>query len=184
MAEKQGPEEETLLSKYDEDLNRLTEQALDGEISEETFREELTALALAALLLMFLRGSGKTQEQMTRRERKALNESLDIHRTSAEALAADIFGGRYETDEDVKGRLTLWRNRLSEAYERGLLYRTDDPMLQWNTGPTERHCGDCGSNDGQVRKASEWLARGQWPRSSTLECHGFRCLCSFSEVSR
>src|SRR5690606_38391288 len=43
--EKQGPEEEIILAEYDEELAELVEDALDGEIDEESFAEELTALA-------------------------------------------------------------------------------------------------------------------------------------------
>lgn len=79
-------------------------------------------------------------------------------------------------------RAELWAN----GYERTVILAQTvsgaDLKLKWVVGPTE-HCVDCAQYNGKIFYRSEWEAAGAIPRSSDLNCGGFRCQCSFEPTT-
>lgn len=89
----------------------------------------------------------------------------------------------------VAGRVRLWVNKSTAAFNMGKLFkepiRLDDGTIEeiryrWDLGATEKHCGSCLSLNGRVMTASEWRDAGIRPQSPDLECGGWLCDCGLS----
>jgi len=79
-------------------------------------------------------------------------------------------------------RAELWVNRWVEVFELAKSMACADRKGVWRIGPTEKHCRSCAGFDGRVYRFSVWNRNGALPRSSRLECNGFRCECQIDET--
>jgi len=78
---------------------------------------------------------------------------------------------------DAEARAILWANKsLDSFYQAGLLSADANGMYVWKYGDTE-HCDDCQRLNGQKHRLKDWHKEGWLPRSSELECKGFKCAC-------
>lgn len=76
-------------------------------------------------------------------------------------------------------RAQMWTNRFGEASAEAMQLAAKDQKLMWVWNPLKEHCEDCLRYNGRVYRGSVWEASGARPRSSELECGGFRCGCQF-----
>lgn len=181
------------LRRYYDQIEALTDRALNGDIYENEFRQEYERLALAVLLLAFLLAGGNQSSPAAARELETAQRQA---RESAAKLTSDIYDGRYSANDDteagpvqtadegrekLRNRLVLWTASLGAIYNLGLLHPpptiAEEPRYRWVRGPTEESCADCSGLDGIVLTASEWAFLGKRPQDYNLECHGFNCLC-------
>lgn len=170
----------------------LIERAQDGEITQEELSDQLQDLAAAAVLLWFLRGSEKTEDELTGADWQAIDEQIRYAQESARQLARDIESGRYETTDPETGdtvnngqllnRVAVWGTALLGVANIGMVHRRGNPELMWVFTPGKEHCNDCLDLNGTIRRASEWRAQGPMPQSRDLECSGYNCGCYFVEV--
>lgn len=80
----------------------------------------------------------------------------------------------------VMTRGELWINKYNEVKAVAQQMACADTKLMWQWDPSiEQHCADCRKLNGRVYRASVWAAYDIWPQSQALECHGYRCGCSF-----
>lgn len=184
---KQDEDLDDLMADYDEQLTSLVDSARTGQTSQGGFEEELAAIAAAMLLAAFLRGSRLSEDELTDAMRERFGAEVEINLDSIRGFADDIYDGKYSADnlgeEGARFRTELWVGALARVYAQGQVSRKDNPRYRWDLGATERHCETCASLAGQVKTAVDWLADGYLPRGSNLACRGYRCDCSFSEVS-
>lgn len=177
-----------LMAEYQEDLDALTQRAIDGEIDQETFEDEMAAIVAALLLAVFLRGSRRTEDELTATLRRRVDEEIRINLDAIVGYANDIYAGRYGPErlgtEGAARRNQLWAGMLGGMYALGQTRRTDasEVYMRWQVGDTE-HCPDCLRLNGQVHTAEEWGRRGWHPRGGNLQCGGFRCQCAYIETS-
>lgn len=187
------------LLKYWRDVELLASLALDGDVDEEYFKDRLTTLTFAAILLLFILAGGNPDTSAGENE---LNEQRKIATNSIALLATDVFDGRYSAraeaepsrpiqdagqgKEKLLNRLVLWTVTLAGVYHLGKIYGEATQRLEWRVGATE-HCRDCLRMNGIVLTKEEWqrLKRlGLFPQSSDLECGGYRCQCGVYETGK
>ncbi len=184
---KQDEDLDSLMSEYDGELADLVESARTGKISQSDFEDETKAIVAALLLAAFLRGSRFSEAELTKAMRDRLGEQVDINLDAVTGFADDIYAGRYAPEElgeeGASHRTAMWVGGLVGIYALGQMHRRDNPRFAWRMGATKEHCDTCQRLSGQVHTAEEWMTSGYYPRSFSLDCHGFRCLCYFEEVS-
>ena len=74
-------------------------------------------------------------------------------------------------------RANMWINRYKDVQNQAKQTAQNDPVLTWQLGPTEEHCGSCSKLAGKTKRASTWQRSGIRPQSQELECKGYNCLC-------
>jgi hypothetical protein len=185
---------------YAERIKELTESAVNGDITESAFKEDMKKAIAAAFLLAFLAGAGVEDEaQLSPEQFAAMNEQMEVNIESVDSLAADIYSGAYSPVEDgdnqqtaeeglekLATRALLWVASLLGVYHLGQEQappvvddegETIEVTYTWHVGNTE-HCVDCLALDGVTLTASEWAGLGIRPQSPDLACGGWRCQCS------
>lgn len=92
-------------------------------------------------------------------------------------LADDVFKTKTVTANNAYSRAQMWGKSLQAFNDAGLLSADRNGMYRWDRGLTSDSCPTCLRMAGQVHRFGTWKARGILPKSSTLKCKGFRCLC-------
>ena len=191
------------LQRYLAELDALAFAALEREMPESEFRQELERSALAALFVFFLLGGGDFSVPGAT---GMVDQRRSVIRQSVAKLANDIYSGKYsrqvaegavkrtaeEGRDMLRNRLTLWANDGASHFESGKVHSPprlnaetgtiEEPRYQWRRGPTSDSCSDCIALDGVILTASEWRRTGIQPKSFDLECRGFNCLCELVQV--
>lgn len=99
-----------------------------------------------------------------------------------DGFAADIdrAGADQSGVDALITRADLWANRYNDVVDRARLATMQpDAHVEWVVGDTD-HCDTCLRLSGIVATAAQWdelEARGIYPRSPQLACHGFNCQC-------
>ncbi len=75
-------------------------------------------------------------------------------------------------------RADMWVRRYDEAKNQAKVMACGDRKLKWVRGSTANPCSDCSKLNGRVYRASVWQRYGLRPQSHSLECGGWRCLCT------
>ena len=177
-----------MMAEYQSDLDRLTERAIDGDIDQESFEEEMAAIVAALLLAAFLRGSGRSENDLTAELRRRIDAEIRVNLAAVSGYANDIYAGRYGHDrlgvDGAERRNTLWVGMLAGMFALGQTRVRDAEQVyyRWQVGDTE-HCPDCLRLNGQVHTAEEWARSGWHPRGGNLQCGGFRCQCAYIQTS-
>ena len=96
--------------------------------------------------------------------------AVDIDRAGADQSGVDALVTRAE----------LWANRYNDVVDRARIATMQpDDHVEWVVGDTD-HCETCLRLSGVVATAAQWdelEARGIYPKSPNLACHGFNCGC-------
>jgi hypothetical protein len=167
---------------YEYIIGAMAGQLEAGDISQNDFQRTVEIVIAVAILLAFLRASGKDEDELSAEERALIDDNVRIGQEAAGNLADDIVAGRYTATEEkpkppsLLERAALWAAAIIGIQAIGQMYQTNDPFLVWRVGPTE-HCADCLRLNGQIHRGSEWLASGWSPQSPSLQCHGYHCQC-------
>lgn len=186
VLEREFPLSEAESREYYDKLDELTVQYQEKTINRQQFINRVEALARTLIIYAFLTGAGvETVSDLTDEDREQIEESVTIHRTSAEMLANDIDADAYNPDvnenaETSRGsRLSLWLLALAGIFYLGQLAGDDTEMIGWRYGETE-HCEDCVRLHGQQHTRAEWRKSGWYPRAYHLACKGYWCQCRFA----
>jgi len=191
-----------ILTQYENDLGGAVESAINGDTDKPEFEDNARKIVLAAILLAFLRGVGKTSEdELTAGERAQLRAKRNSANEGITNLSGDIYNrdryiptdrNRVQTEaqgiERARGRVLMWVSTLAGVYAAAQLLRQTDPATEtpikyaWILGGTVDHCSDCLRLNNQVHTASDWLASGWHPQGRNLECGGWRCDCHFEQT--
>lgn len=125
--------------------------------------------------------TAKTTLYSTRRDEviagPALNQIKEIEGTmESTQLSQDIYLGYYDDmpDEKVGAGLALVLYRIGLLSEMGKVYEGSG-NYRWQVGNTD-HCNTCSNMAGLIMSAEEWQGE-LLPKSSGLECGGWRCDC-------
>ena len=84
-------------------------------------------------------------------------------------------------------RAGMWALRYDDVVTRAKLMACADQKLEWVQGPTSDKCPTCTRMNGKVKRASQWAENGVHPRqppNATIQCHGWRCLCTFEQTDK
>jgi len=95
-------------------------------------------------------------------------------------------GQRVKDGENVNANSSaeMWANKsLQVMYNAGLLSADGNGMYEWNLGATEEHCKTCLRLNGQVHRFKDWVRTDLIPKSSKLECGGWRCDCALEKTT-
>lgn len=178
------------ISRYQDDIERLSKQAQDGDITQEQYSEKMRELASMIALIVFMAGSKKRQDEFTEEDRQELAGAASIASASAIGLASDIFAGRYkdkarqaELDDALSSRLALWALTAAGVFAAGQLAKDANTYLVWRRGATVDPCRTCIALDGVVRTVANWRKTPYRPqaRNGSLECGGWNCDCRFED---
>jgi len=88
--------------------------------------------------------------------------------------------------EPFLNRVGMWANRYNEIVSWAEAYFGKQARLMWQLGATDEHCNDCQRLNKWVATALQWeeaRARGIYPQSRNLECHGFHCQCTLTPTT-
>ncbi len=188
---------------YYDELDALTAQAIEGEVDQTTFEQEMERIVIAFILLMFILGGGDLTNPDAAAE---LETKRQQQIASIAILAGDIYNGRYaerskeaarkglpeqtahEGRDKLLNRLILWTFAASSVFSTGQKWQpprynpatgqVEDPAYMWVYGDT-KHCTDCEGLNGVVLTAEEWRQSGIQPQSPDLECGGWNCQCQW-----
>lgn len=171
---------------YESILADLMTEAANGTISEDEFLIEAESLVAAEIINAYLLASGKTIPQLTDEDRRIISEQTEINLDALPNLYGDSvgYGGDEDTptDELIDNRVVLWGNGILAVYALGFLRGGDDEEhIAWVLGDRD-HCSTCLSLSSVVATRAQWAESGWYPKSSALECNGFRCGCSFQST--
>ncbi len=180
---------------YLRDIKRVSNMALNGEIDENEYRQELQRLSTAALALAFLLGDGDVENAAGQSQLRTIQ---GIQSNSSVKLSKDIFDGNYSAIEDkqtktegkkkLNNRLILWSYTLASVYHLGQEFARPkfgiEPRYEWFLGNTEEHCSTCLGLQGVVLTTSEWRIIGHRPQGRSLECGGWNCDCQRKKTDK
>lgn len=188
LTEQEAREISSATEQYGDDFEALVEDAAAGRISQDEFVREITELATAILLLLFMRGIRQTSTTLTLDEVAQIEALLGIARESAADFGADLYREATLTGSTMSlaqaiARVGIWVNMAIAAYSIGQTLRRDNPKLKWNRTPWKDSCPDCLRLNGQVHTGQAWRASGWTPRAAHLSCKGYNCGCYFTETT-
>jgi hypothetical protein len=87
-------------------------------------------------------------------------------------------------EDQIRARAQLWANKsLDLIYNEGLISADKNGLYRWDLGQTEQHCETCLRMNGQSHRLKEYYKRDILPRSSKLDCGGWRCDCRLVRTS-
>lgn len=87
-------------------------------------------------------------------------------------------------EAQVKTHIDMWVNKsMREIYLAGVESADRNGLYMWQLGPTEEHCRDCSTLNGQVHRMKAYIASGFLPGAEQLECKGYQCKCKLQKVS-
>ena len=179
------------LSMYSDELEKLAFQARNGEISQSEFEKLLSDLVIMSLIAFYSQMSGIDQEDFEEYDEEILGSYINENLSSVKKLSDDIYNNRYEDTDDRNGsamllaRLGLWVGSALALSTVGIVSNllNEQKRYEFVLGATQEHCGDCARLNGQVHTALDWkLHPNKLPRSHSLECRGFHCLCMLIET--
>jgi hypothetical protein len=85
---------------------------------------------------------------------------------------------------EIDHHAEMWANKsLQEIANAARISADRNSMYEWVLGRTEKHCKTCERLEGQRHRYKEWYARNLTPRSSRLDCNGFRCDCKLVKTT-
>lgn len=188
-----NPDLQIALNNYGDELEALTLRANNGDITQAQFEEQLATFVETSLIALYSEMVGKDVTEFNTQDEANLEEYIVVNFDSVKKLSDDIYAGKYEDAEDkdgvlmLLGRLGLW---VVNAYALATLADVFNPNNQekryeFILGNTLEHCGDCLRLNNQVHTASDWASHSDMlPRSHSLECKGFNCLCTLQETDK
>lgn len=95
---------------------------------------------------------------------------------------AKIFGADGVFVGTPDNRAEMWGNKsLQDFYDHGVMSADQNGLYAWKYGDTE-HCADCLRLNGQKHRYKDWFNRIM-PKSSALECKGYRCKCELVKTT-
>lgn len=171
------------ITDYGRRLRGLVRGLWNGEIDIFTFVDSVRDALMRAFEQAWTEGAraeGIEPSERSPDEQRRLDEMIFEQSGYIPGLA-DYVNSKLKADgfllRDAQARIPMWINRYREVKtEAGLMAAADVKKL-WVLGPTKVHCSSCLKMAGKVKRASQWLAAGVQPRSRSLACGGFRCLC-------
>lgn len=192
------------LAQLESELQELVVKAANGDIDEDTFKEEYLALFLLALAASAASGAAGDMTAAGVAELAVMESEA---RESIGNLSSEIYAGRYSaggvhpsnksadpfnaasealTEESaltkIVNRVGKWGSSITAAFWLGNVFSeaNGEEKEMWVVGATE-HCPDCLRLDGQVHTAAEW-SRVIRPKSPDLACTGKECQCTLKPV--
>jgi hypothetical protein len=126
-----------------------------------------------------------TPEEKTALETAITSEWAQIHPFAlAVEAGAKAQGGALEP---LLARAELWGLRYQDVVNQARVKANTDPKLKWTLGiGVKEHCSTCQKLEGKVKRASYFDAQGvrpQNPPNPSLECKGWRCLCTLEPTT-
>lgn len=181
-------------ARYYDDLSDLIYQAQTGEIDQNTFQQQAETLTVALLLLLYLRGSGKTEAQLTSADRSRINQQARAMLGQLPTLGSAVYAGDFQPVEEggrghsIPARVFTWASIAAGIWWLGQIFSGPDyELLEWRYSIFKDHCDQCRNLNGQIKTRKEWrrLAseQGIYPGSWYLECHGIHCGCELVPVA-
>jgi len=122
----------------------------------------------------------KSLDELTEEEQDALKEAIFAALPYIGPFADAIVAGSRANKGKLAPLLTrtdIWVNQYNGILAKARTMSCGDLKWRWVRGPTEVSCRDCSAYNGRVYRGSTWAKYGIYPKSPSLACHGFNCLC-------
>jgi hypothetical protein len=124
-----------------------------------------------------LEDSGVPRNRMDSGDNLTVNNLIATQSQYVSNLTDVLFNQDGISDLEAQGKAIMWFNKsIYPFFDAGRLSGGANGMRQWMLGPTE-HCADCLRLANQIHRLKEFLQSGWHPKSTRLECGGFRCEC-------
>jgi hypothetical protein len=124
-----------------------------------------------------LEDSGVPRNRMDSGDNLTVNNLIATQSQYVSNLTDVLFHQDGISDLEAQGKAIMWFNKsIYPFFDAGRLSGGANGMRQWMLGPTE-HCDDCLRLANQIHRLKEFLQSGWHPKSTRLECGGFRCEC-------
>jgi hypothetical protein len=182
--------QEKSLSEYRTGIRSVIRGAWLGQYTLFQFTDAMRAVIERGLRQAWLEGAGQcgiAMDELTAPEVQAMLDMINGQMQYIITFGADIQdnsqanGGKLEP---LFGRGEMWINRYNEARIRGGALACADQKREWIYGNTREHCRSCAGYVGKVYRYSVWQANGALPRTSALECRGFKCGCDLVPTTK
>jgi hypothetical protein len=88
--------------------------------------------------------------------------------------------GDFDAGAVASARADGYASALDGFYNEAVLRGSQNKVVEWVLGGTEKHCKDCAKLAGQRHKISWYIERDYIPRKNgaSMECGGYNCDCS------
>jgi len=133
---------------------------------------------------------GVEPEEITEDERAELERLIMTEFGYVARLTGDIEARNKDAGGELAplvARAGMWATRYTEARNMARTLAGAEQRLEWVWTPRKEHCPDCRRLNGIVKRASTWLlarARGLYPQSRALDCHGYHCGCELKPTNK
>ena len=125
---------------------------------------------------------GGVEDSLDDYDRLAIMVWLNDQNEFVSRFAREVANAQF-SDEQIATRATMWANKSLDAiYQRALAIADTNGLYEWMLGKTEQHCKTCLALNGQRHRLKDYVNRGLMPRSSALDCGGWRCDCQLKRV--
>jgi len=176
--------------KYRASIAAAVTSLYDGDSDQAEFIQEMDALIQAQFEAAWALGaqSNDKPEDQDQGERDWLikQEQEHVNGFASDVIAAAGLGLGAAALGALLQRADLWASMFDSIESQARIYTADDDKrFVWQRGDTEDGCDTCLTLDGVVATAADWRdlrARGIYPHSRELACHGYNCDCSMEET--
>jgi hypothetical protein len=161
----------------------------NGNIDYYTFMDNMSLAIERGFTQAWYEGAkiyGVSPSELTDEEHLRLTDEVNREREFVRNLGqaintnSKVFGGKLQP---LLTRSELWVSGYNRIRILGSSYAAKDQKLQFNLGFSKEHCVDCTRYNGRVYRASIWRKYDIQPRSYSLACRGYHCLCFFTPTN-
>lgn len=162
----------------------LFQDAVDGNVTKRRFKLILMNAIAVACRKAFTDGyrdGGVIVELQDLEEEELdwLDTWIASQREYVNNVADAIYVDERVTPQEAANKPEMWTNKsIIPAYQKGVSFASQNGVFEWVLGVAE-HCTSCTRLSGQRRRMKFWDANVR-PKSSELECEGFRCACNLA----
>jgi len=174
-------------TQFESQLETITEQLVDGEITESDYNDALGALIAGFGLRAFQEGSNTVtptaeQQAVIDAETQSMIENGTITASIIAALALARAEQRKAINSIFNNQIPKYVNNIEWFNQLGIVNNLALGLLQWRITVGKDNCTTCLGFNGQMKTGQQWQDGGLLPRSRGLACKGYHCGCGLVAV--
>lgn len=165
---------------FEDTLEDIFNAAMSGSINRRRFSILMRGAISRAGQRAYrdgLEDGGVTDATLSDEDRARISVLTAEQNKYVSNLGAKLFSGEANI-YNTEAKAALWFNKsIDPFYQAGKLSADANGNYEFVLGSTEEHCDSCLTANGQIHRLKAWHRSGKHPRSSQLQCGGWRCDC-------